>query len=106
MVQNQILRAPIVLLERSIGGRKHGHVAIREGSIGHLTRLQKLIKLKQKSRMWFYGLFDHLLANRCHQLTGAWYEKKRENAHGIIVCVSRTLNKIKQSLAALKRAGL
>lgn len=62
MIQNQILRAPVVLLERSIGGRKHGHVAVRESSIGHLTGFQKLIKLKQKSGIWFYSLFDLVIS--------------------------------------------
>jgi len=50
MIQNQILRAPIVFLERSVSGRKHGHVAIREGSIGHLTSFQELVKLQQKKQ--------------------------------------------------------
>lgn len=45
MIENQILRASTVLLECSISGSKYGHVAIRDGSIGHLTTFQKLIKL-------------------------------------------------------------
>lgn len=49
MIENQILRAAfVVLLERSIGGREHGDVTIREGGIGHLASFQKLIKLQQK----------------------------------------------------------
>lgn len=48
MVENQVLRAAVVLLERSIGGREHGHVAIRQSSVGHLTGFQKLVKLQQR----------------------------------------------------------
>lgn len=62
MIQNQILRAPIVLLECSISWRKHGHVAVREGSIGHLTGFQKLVKLKQKNEIWFYNLLDLVIS--------------------------------------------
>lgn len=50
MIQNQILRIPAVLLERSISGRKYSHVAIRKSSVGHLIAFQELIKLQQKDR--------------------------------------------------------
>lgn len=50
MVQNQVLRASVVLLERSISGRKHGHVAVRQRGVGHLTGLQELVKLQQENR--------------------------------------------------------
>jgi len=110
VIQNQILRAPIVLLERSISGRKHGHVTVREGGIGHLTGFQELVKLQQKNGIWFYSPLDssHLSANRCYQLTRAWYmwqKKKGKRSRHYILCArpqSRTLDKIKQSLAVLK----
>lgn len=51
MIQNQVFRAAIVLLERSISGRKHGHVAVREGGIGYLTGFQELVKLQQESEI-------------------------------------------------------
>lgn len=62
MIENQILRAAVVLLESSIGRRKYGHVAIREGGVGHLAGFQQLIELQQKSGYRFKASFDRIIS--------------------------------------------
>lgn len=90
VVQNQILRAAIILLERSIGGREHGHVAVREGGVGHLAGLQELVELQQKIRDTALKARVqaalYLFAVHVDQLTDARSVKvkRKKSARGII----------------------
>ena len=47
MIENQILGRSFVLLESSICRCENCHMAVREGVVCHLTRLQQLIELRQ-----------------------------------------------------------
>lgn len=63
MVQHQVVRRPIILLESPVRWREHGYVTVHQGIVGHVACLQKLIKLQQKAN------------KRCqlsHKRRGAW----------------------------------
>lgn len=49
MVEHQVVRSPIILLESSVRWREHGHVTVHQGVVGHGASFQELIKLQQKA---------------------------------------------------------
>lgn len=53
VVENQVFRSSVVLLEGSICRCENRHVTIRERGICHLTCFQQLVELQQKRRYTF-----------------------------------------------------
>lgn len=66
VVENQVFRSSVVLLEGSICRCENRHVTIRERGICHLTCFQQLVELQQKRRYTFItcDFFFHPFINR------------------------------------------